>query len=305
MEIGQGSFTVGDARRQGVTRGALRSARWAAPFYGVRSVTEPIDVAGRCRSYAAKMRADAAFTSVTAARLWGIPLPADLGDDALHVSTPHSSARVGGRGIAASQHDETWEVVTDAAGLRLFSPSGTWLSLARILEVPDLVAAGDYLVTTRFGSAEAALAEVDDLRRALAKGRRIGAPRLRAALELVCPGPLSRPESLARVLAVSAGMPTPVPNLRVSPLLMFDLAWPQWRVALDYHGTHHRSATQFARDLPRRELARQEDWALIEISKDDLFSNPFRFLGWLRSRLAERGAPLRPFHPRQLAQIRP
>lgn len=304
MDLG-GSFSVGDARRAGITPGALRSTRWAAPYYGVRSAIEPVDTLARCHSYAAMMRGDAAFASVTAARLWGIPLPAHLDTEIIHVSTPHTSTRVGGRGVAGSQHDDTWEVVTDAAGLRIFSPASTWLSLARVLGVPDLVAAGDYLVTTRFGSAEPPLAGIDDLDRALAKGRRIGAPRLRDALELVRPGPLSRPESLTRVLTVSAGMPMPVPNLRVSPLLLFDLAWHPWRVALDYHGAHHRSATQYARDLPRRELARQEGWALIEITKDDLFTHPFGFLGLLRSRLAERAAPLRPFHPHKLARIAP
>lgn len=304
MDLG-GSFSVGAARREGVTPGLLRSSRWAAPYYGVRSPTEPVDTAARCRSYAAKMRTDAAFASVTAARLWGIPLPAHLEADLIHVSTPHTSPRVGGRGVAGSKHDDTWEVVTDAAGLRLFSPTSTWLSLGRVLGVPDLVAAGDYLVTAGFGSSEPPLTDLAQLRRALANGRRIGAPRLRAALELVRPGPLSRPESLTRVLALSAGVPMGVPNLRVSPLLMFDLAWPEWKVALDYHGAHHRTATQYARDLPRRELARQERWALIEIAKDDLFTNPFGFLGWLRSRLGERGAPLAPFHPHQLAHIAP
>jgi hypothetical protein len=304
METG-GSFTVAEARQRGMTPGMLRSARLSAPFYGVRSTTAPRDLLARCRSYAAKMRPDAAFASLTAARLWGIPLPSHVEDDVLHVATPHGSSHVGGRGVRGSQYDPTRQATTLRAGMRVLAPASTWLHLGRALEVPDLVAAGDFLVTVGFGSSEPALLEVAALERALRAGRWRGAPRLRAALELIEPGAFSRPESLARVLVVSAGIPKPVPNAPVSPLLRCDLVWPEWRVALDYHGAHHRSATQFARDLPRRELARREGWALVEIAKDDLFGNPFDFLGRLRSRLAERGARLGPLNPRKLARITP
>jgi very-short-patch-repair endonuclease len=74
---------------------------------------------------------------------------------------------------------------------------------------------------------------------------------------------------------------------------MFDLAWPRWRVALDYQGGGHRTASQYARDVRRIDEARHVGWDLLQITKSDLFDHPFDLLGRLRARLAERGAPVR------------
>jgi len=291
MDLG-GSFRVRDALRAGLTLGALRSRDLAAPFHGVRSTVEPTDVVGRCRAYAAKMRSDAAFTSFTAARLWGIPLPLSADVGVVHVATARGTARALGRGVVGIQYAADSIEVTELDGLRVLSPASTWVTLGADLGLADLVAAGDYLVTPPFGGSRAAPCEVEDLARAVGVQRRVNGRTLHGALGLIRIGPLSRPESLTRVLAVTGGLPDPIPNLRVTPLLMFDLAWPQWRVALDYQGDSHRSASQFARDVRRIDDARHIGWDLMQVTKSDLFDHPFDLLGRLRSRLAERGAPV-------------
>jgi hypothetical protein len=287
-----GSFRVRDALKAGMTLGDLRSRHLAAPFHGVRSTVEPTDVVGRCRAYAAKMRADAAFTSLTAARLWGVPLPISSDVTVVHVATERGTARALGRGVVGIQHEPRSVEVSKLDGLSVLSPASTWVSLANDLGLADLVAAGDFLVTPTFGSKRPALCDVRDLAEAVGVQRRVNGRVLRDALDLIRVGPLSRPESLTRVLAVTGGLPDPVPNLRVTPLLMFDLAWPRWRIALDYQGDGHRSASQFARDVRRIDDARHVGWDLMQITKTDLFDHPFDLLGRLRSRLAERGAPV-------------
>ncbi len=304
MELGH-HFTVRHGLTSGVGRGYLRSPGLAAPFHAVRSLSEPVDIRDRCRAYSQKMRPDAVFTSVTAARLWGIPLAAGTDLERVEVSVPHTAPRPMGRGVRGMQHDPRSTEVTSLDGVRVLSPASTWVSLGRVLDVPDLVAAGDFLVTPAFGTRRAAACSIDDLRRVLGLGRRIGAERLRRALDLVRVGPLSRPESLARVLFLSAGLPEGVANLRVSPLLMFDLAWPPWRVAFDYHGAHHRSASQHARDVRRLDLARDDGWSLLQATQDDLFAHPFDLVGRLRGRLIERGAAVRRVHPSQMARLWP
>lgn len=300
------SFRVRDARDAGMGAGALRSVHLAAPFHGVRSVVEPGSVDELCRAYATKMRGDAAFGSLTAARLWGIPLAsAHANLDRLDVTTPHGAPRALGRGVRGSQHDPALLDVVELDGLRVLSPASTWVVLARVLDLADLVAAGDYLVTRRFADPRPALCDPADLEEILDRGRRIGAGRLREALPLIVPGSLSRPESLCRVLFVTAGLPHPVPNVRVSPLLMFDNAWPEWRVAFDYHGDSHRSASQYARDVGRVDLARQAGWSLIQGTKRDLFETPFDLVGRVRSRLIARGAVVRPVHPSKVARAKP
>lgn len=299
------SFRVRDAIAAGETRGRLRSVHLAAPFHGVRSYSEPVGLEEMCRAYAVKMPADAVFSSVTAAALWGAPLPAATSHERLVVSTPHDRPRVLGRGVKGVQHDPRLVEVGGVDGLRLLAPASTWVSLGPVLSVPDLVAVGDYLVTPKFGRPQSTLCKVEELARMLARGRRLGAARLRAAVALVRVGALSRPESLARVLFASAGLPAGQPNLRASPILMFDIAWPEWRVAVDYHGEHHRSASQHARDVGRLDLARREGWSLIQATKADLFDRPFDLIGRVRSRLIERGAVVRPFDPSKVARLNP
>lgn len=292
-----GPFRVKDALARGVGAGALRAQHLSAPFQGVRSLTPPRDAAALCLAYATKMRSDAAFCGLSAARLWGMPLPIWVDDDVVHVSTPHGGPRPTGRGVRGYQHDPSTVEVGSLGPLRVFSPIDTWLSLGRLLSLPDLVAAADFILTPPFGSSEPALATLAVLRDALARKRILGRPVLLRAVSLALPGPLSRPESHCRVLLVSAGCPTPVPNLSISPLATLDLAWPTARYGLDYLGDQHRSPTQFAKDVGRRELIKDLDWESLEITKGDLYDHPHHVALKVLSRLSERGVPIRPVHP--------
>jgi hypothetical protein len=295
------SFTVRAALAGGATPGALRSTRLAAPFHGVRSTTEPFDTHTRCRAYASKMRRDAVFSSVTAARLWGIPLPLWVRDDIVHVATAHGTARPGGRGVHGTQFMSGSVRFAELAGLRVLSAEDTWASLASVLGLADLVAAGDFLVTTAFTSTAAPLTSVSELASVAARRRLRGRAIAEQAAGLVRVGALSRPESLTRVLAVTGGVPEPACNYRVSPLLMFDLGWPDLRFGLDYHGASHRSARQHAKDVARDDLARAHGWGAMQAGATDLFDAPFDLLTRLRSRLIERGAPVRPLVARKVA----
>lgn len=292
-----GSFRVRDALAQGVSPGALRAAHLSMPFHGVRSVEQPQDIAALCRAYAAKMRSDAAFTGVTAALLWGMPLPASIDARTVEVATPHGTARAMGRGVRGSQVDPARVEAVTLDGVRVLSPVHTWVSLSRVLALGDLVAAADFLLTPSFGSTAPALATLDDLHDVLRGSRASGMPLLRQAAGLAQCGPLSRPESLSRVLFVSAGIPSPVANFRVSPLITLDEAWESVRFGFEYLGDQHRSPAQFARDVRRRELITEHGWDILEATKDDLFAHPHQLVARLRSRLSERGLPLRPVHP--------
>ncbi|MFY1654640.1 hypothetical protein ACN27J_27635 [Solwaraspora sp. WMMB762] len=62
-------------------------------------------------------------------------------------------------------------------------------------------------------------------------------------------------ESRPRLLH-DAGLPRPVPQHNVAgPRGRFigrvDLAYPQWRIALEYEGDHHRGRATFRRDVHR------------------------------------------------------
>ena len=73
-------FLVADGIRSGLSRESLRSSYWQAPFYGIRAVSGSLrSVEDVCTAYALKLRPGSVFAGVTAARLWGMPLPAYIG----------------------------------------------------------------------------------------------------------------------------------------------------------------------------------------------------------------------------------
>src|SRR5690606_17452523 len=75
------AFLLTEARRAGLSEYACRPPRMHSPTSSVRSLT-PV---GSARDYAAAFALalpdDVAFSHVTAARIWGLPLPAVLAPD--------------------------------------------------------------------------------------------------------------------------------------------------------------------------------------------------------------------------------
>lgn len=263
------------------------------PFHGIRLPRGVDNLPARCHAYALRMRPDAAFTSVTAAALWGIPLPTYVDSTRLHVSVPHGRPRPRSRGIIGTERHPDHEVV-DVAGLRVLSPAATWASLSTALGVGDLIAAGDDVVGDRRGYA---LAEPLELL-AVAGRRERGAPRLRVAAPRVRVGSRSRPESLSRVLFVECGIPEPQLNFFIPELGVYlDLAWPDARFGYEYQGGHHVDAEQHAADVRRQERVHDIEWLLMEATKYDLFDAPLATVERARSRLESRGVRTRRTNP--------
>lgn len=103
---------------------------------GVRSLHELVDVRERARAFAVALPEDCAFSHVTAARLWGLPLPAALecGTD-LDVIRDTGRGRIERRGCRAHSGLERREL-HDLDGLRVTSPADTWVDLAEVREHP-------------------------------------------------------------------------------------------------------------------------------------------------------------------------
>ncbi|WP_168625524.1 hypothetical protein, partial [Cryobacterium sp. BB307] len=294
------TFTTRSARNRGVPEKRLRAKDLRAPYRGVRTAASSLPVPGdpdsetqladlvhQAVAYATRAGDDEVFSHATAARLWGISLPWWLevrpGLDVAVYEPAHPPQVEGifGHRIA---RDVGFELVH---GVRVTPPVETWIQLASLLGVHDLVVAGDALVRRKRPlSTTAELTEA-----AVNARRRPGVRRLRAAALVVRPGTDSPMESRLRMLIVQAGLPEPLVGHTVfddggnwvgTP----DLAYPEHRVALEYEGDIHRiDQLTFRSDIERRERFYDARWRIIRVVKDHL-DRPAPLLARIRSALS-------------------
>ncbi|MEN0083595.1 MAG: hypothetical protein AAGC66_02390 [Leifsonia sp.] len=234
----------------------------------------------RLRAYAMHRRLDFAFSHFTAARLHGIPLPLNTPTN-IHVSVRAPGRAPAVRGFVGHQL-RRWETI-DVDGLPVTTPVQTWLDLAPLLSVAELIVAADYLVGAKVG-----LTTPAELRDAIAQsqGRR-GIARLREALQRVRVGSESPGETQLRLLLVSAGLPEPVLNLDVRDatghfVARVDMAYPAAGVALEYEGDVHRvDRYTWMKDIRRREQVEDLGWRMVRVTASDL-RNPETLVRRLR-----------------------
>ena len=217
-----------------------------------------------------------------------LPLPERFAQDGrLHVSAvaPGRVPQVNG----VIGHQSSSGAVIRHKGLRVSGPELTWVSLASMLDLDDLIAIGDALV-----SGDHPWTTVGRLKEAILPGVR-GAGKLRAAMPLIRLGVRSRPETHLRLAVVRAGFPEPavahpvwIPALQQN--LHPDLAWPAWRVGMEYEGDGHRTDRwQFAHDIRRVEGFVDIGWTLSRFTNSDVYSTLEKTLERVRLRLTAHG----------------
>lgn len=278
-------FSVTSAQSAGVTRGRLRGGDLARPFYGVRAANPGEEsVLQRCQAFTPRLQPGQFFSHLTAARLWGAPLPERFGAaEPLHVSSfsPQRPPRT--LGVVGHELQPASAGLVTRYGLPITDPATTWVQLASLLPVAELVAIADHLVLDPYEldsydprpfTGIAALAV--QLAGYRGRGKRAAA----AALSLVRPGAESRPETLLRLLLVDAGLPEPAVNLPLHQedgtfLARIDLVYPLWHVGVEYDGDQHRESTrQYESDMYRRERVTRAGWDVVYVRSRGLFATP-------------------------------
>lgn len=295
-----GTFSVGEARLHGVSRGRLRGSDLLAPFHGMRAprgagetnavhnTGDPFERQRRSRIaradlYSARLHTGHFFSHHTAASIWGAPLPLEFderggiaeGEDlALHVSASGAIPFPRARGVIGHRTLASLTSIRVHEGLRVTSPAATWVALGA-LPLIDLIAVGDYFCRKwragyrRPDAGRAPLATIAELQASLEAGRRHGAKRLRAALECVREDSWSPRETQVRCILVLAGLPEPELNVDVFDdegrfLACVDMAYPGKRVAIEYLGMLHDH--RWAKDVERIAALRAAGWTVIEVT---------------------------------------
>lgn len=259
-----------------------------APYWGLRAREDPgADVALRASIFASRMPERAFYFGRTAAGLHGLPLPPRFaGETGLHVGVPSGARRVDALGVIPHHVRIAPNDVVTHRSLRVTSVERTWCDLATSgLSLAELVAAGDRALWHRAPWTTAARLQ-DCMHRY--EGRR-GARLMRAAFEMLSDAADSPPESEVRVAIVMAGFPPPLANseirLRNGETMQPDLSWPQYKVAIDYEGDHHRvGREQWNSDIRRFRAFNDESWRIYRATADD-YRAPHKILLWLARNL--------------------
>jgi len=257
------TFRVADAVGGGIHPERLRRADLAAPVHGVRA---PIDSVDFIDAVALVMRPDQFFSHTTAAAIWGAPLPQSVQSlRTVHVSTVGDGVRMRRPDVIA--HRIRRPTVVEHRERRVSSPAQMWFECAGVVDRDGLVAIGDHLVGV------SGLATADDLRAAIRPGTRF-ALAARRALDFVREGAESPQETWLRLAVVEAGFPEPELNVDVHDgagrfLGRVDMAWPEFGIALEYDGDHHRERDTFRHDQRRDNGFVVNDWLVIHATASD------------------------------------
>lgn len=294
---------------------SLKRGRMSGPdilpvFHGIRTVAgSPGDwrqVPGdealrvRCRALLRVAPFGTFFGGITAARLWGLPLPlAQLDDECLHTAVWFPDQAANRPGVIGRQINDVHAHRIEIDGLPTIDLPTLFCHLGMLLSEPDLVAVGDALILRPvFPSAsgpDRPFTTVEALRERVASYRVRGKRRAARAVELIRQGAESRPETLLRLLLVGAGFPEPELNVRLhdrfgTELARVDLLFREFRVVVEYDGDQHRTdQRQFDRDLGRLDDLAALGWRVVRVGGRSLFRDPQDTVNRVRRALAAGG----------------
>lgn len=279
-ELLSGSFTHHAARDLGVTRKRQRRPDVVIPSRGIRL---PFDGAG---GPAASLRAyteldDASvLTHHSGARVWECALPTWMQEDwRVHVARERNGSKPRRRNVVGHRLTFKAGEVVMHDGVRVTSPARTWLDLASLMTIDELVAAGDSLVCAHgadFPRPKTALCSIEELRRMVCAhpGMR-GMKTARLALSEIRVGADSPQETRMRLVLARSAQGEPMLNYVIrntwgQPAVWPDAAYPAERIALQYDGGHHADPLQISSDVRRQALTERLGWREVRIYKEDL-----------------------------------
>jgi hypothetical protein len=279
-------FTREQALAHGITDHQLESADYQALFRGIHiasdvEVTPIVTAIGALLPFAA----DAHASHATAARLYRLPTPSIPAE---HVTVRRAADRRKRQGIVC--HVAAAADVRVVDGLRASTPEQTFLDLASLLPLVELVVVGDNMVRRALVSRKRLTAFC-----AAATGK--GAAHARAAAAFVRERVDSPMETRLRMLIVLAGLPEPEVNLTFGDedgleLRRYDLCWPEIRLIVEYDGRHHiEREAQWESDLERREQIEDDRWRIIVITSKGIYRTPGATVDKLHRLLLERRMP--------------
>lgn len=217
----------------------------------------------------------AVISHETAAELFEFPLPHELSREG--GATVHCRADEGMSARASALltvHVRARAPVIRRHGVTMSHPVIALQEIAPRLSFGELVACVDALAANRFGTAyRIPLREI----RALVETRTgRGAAVLQEAASQARERVWSPRETSMRLMVRSHGYPEPSLNHEIRDsatgiVYYIDLAYPQWKVAIEYDGEEHRTdKSRWEGDLHKNEVLHAQGWTVLRVSAADL-----------------------------------
>lgn len=271
-------FTYREALFMGLSPGQLRGRRLVHISQGLyRPADWDFDLRQAARSLSA-ISPGAWISHSTAARLHELVLPPWLSSsDELHLSNLRVHPQPRRKGITAHNVRALMGEVESDRGLWISTRARTWLDLARVLPLRDLVCMGDQLIRIprpEFENRSQPFATLADLRTMAGLHKNMqGIVRAREALTLMRVGADSPPETLFRLAMADANLPEPELQLKLydtptSPSA--DAGYRSHRIALQYDGAHHLDEVQRHSDFRRDRAFKAAGWTVLKFTDSDL-----------------------------------
>lgn len=252
----------------------LSSPAIAAPLPGYCARADaPVPLFAVAQVLQNEVRPGTVISHTTALELLGLPLPRSCewrAGEPLHC-----------RASTERQRSVTSRIIVHAPraaaafrwkGVALSHPLVALQDSARALDDDDLVVCLDALA----GSKAELTIPLPGIRAFSRQLRGRGAASIRRAAELASENVWPPMETRTRLLLSRSGYPLPVANLRVDDpdttwFGFIDLAYPQWKIAIEYDSEGHRQdRRRWQRDLHKNEVLHRLGWTVLRISIADI-----------------------------------
>ncbi|WFE26898.1 DUF559 domain-containing protein [Solwaraspora sp. WMMD791] len=281
-----------------ITRRMLNGPSWRRilpDVYVHESSYDPDDYRMWCTAAAARLPPGAAIHELSAAFLWGANLLPLRGPGQavvpVHIALPKTARRYSYPRVKSAYRTLDPDDITSLSGLPLTTGVRTAFDLGRSLPRADALSALDTVLRRRLVT-RAHLAAYIDTRHGLR-----GLQQVRDLLALAEPLSESPMESRLRLLLHDAGLPKPTLQYEVRDaslsgkgrfIARVDLAYPQWRIAIEYEGDHHRERATFRKDVYRFNALREAGWLALRFTADDVLRRKEQVVQKVRAAIAER-----------------
>jgi hypothetical protein len=299
-ELQDRPFTVAEAAHAGVSPKRLRHGSLHALGKGIRgpATTAELPLAIKVRPFI-EVNERCAASHVTAAELLLLPRRRRKETpETFHIIRPEGAAHLNRPYVVVHRMKLYDGEITTVHGIPVTTPERTWLDMAEMLSVDELVVMGDSCVRVprpKLEGRDAPHCSIADLQRMIDRHKgKSGLRKAKEALGLVLVGSDSPQESMLRLEIVRVGLPEPELN---EPILTDDgvrhhqpdLSYRRYKIGIEYEGDHHGANEQIVRDIARSERYAALGWTEVRVSKQHMHNDAKAAVAKVRAALLQAG----------------